>query len=96
MRNTNVQKLSDVLKAFVNTYQHRYKLRQVQLKEVWEEVLGKGIANHTEHIYIKNNKLIVKLNSDVLKHELSFGKSKIVKMINEAMGEELIDDVIIR
>jgi hypothetical protein len=37
----------------------------------------------------------VKLNSSVLREELSYGKEKIIKIINEKMGSELITKLIL-
>jgi hypothetical protein len=35
----------------------------------------------------------VKLNSSVLREELSYGKDKIIEMINKALGKDLIHDI---
>ncbi|MDX1784359.1 MAG: DciA family protein, partial [Aequorivita vladivostokensis] len=40
--------------------------------------------------------LYVQLSSSVLREELSYGKEKIVKLLNEELGKELIKKVVLR
>ena len=45
---------------------------------------------------VKNKTLYVKLSSSVLREELSYGKEKIIKMINEEMGKEVVTKLVLR
>jgi predicted nucleic acid-binding Zn ribbon protein len=54
------------------------------------------IAKHTKDIYIKNKQLFVTLDSSALRNELSMAKTKIIKMLNEAVGSEIINDIILK
>jgi hypothetical protein len=38
---------------------------------------------------------VVKLKSSVLREELSYGKEKIIKMMNEELGENLISKIML-
>ena len=66
---------------------------QIQVKEVWIEVMGQGVANYTESVSLKNGLLIVKLKSSALREELNYGKNKIVSMMNEALNQVEIKEV---
>ena len=68
----------------------------VLVKEAWAEVMGNGVNTYTKNIQFKNGTLIVELTSSVLREELSYGKDKIIKMINEELHKEVIKDVILR
>ena len=57
--------------------------------------MGPSINKYTTQITVRRNKLFVTIESAPLKQELSFGKEKIKKMINEELGEEYIQDVVI-
>ncbi len=57
--------------------------------------MGKTIANRTDAIFFKESKLIVKLNSSVLREELSFSKNKIIQLLNDDIGEEVVKEVIL-
>lgn len=71
------------------------KLDETKLITSWEKVMGKTIAKHTIRIYISKKKLFVHLNSSVVRQELGYGKDKIIAMMNEAAGKELITEVIL-
>ena len=52
--------------------------------------MGAGVASYTTEVKLQNGTLIICLSSSVLREELSYGKDKIVRMINEEMGEDLV------
>ena len=88
--------LKDVLKQFLKTYRLEEKLVGVQVRASWEKLMGTTIAKHTVDIYIKQRKLYVSFDSAALRTELSYAKEKVKKMLNEELGEELIDEVVLR
>jgi hypothetical protein len=45
---------------------------------------------------LKGNTLYVALSSAVLREELSYGKDKIITMINEELRKELVKHLILR
>lgn len=96
MRKTNEQSISEVIKQIFANPKISNKLDEVQLVNIWEELMGKTIARHTEKITLKNGKLTLKLDSAVLKEELSYSKQKVKEVLNEALGKESIKEVVIR
>lgn len=90
----NEQTLGEAIKEMLRALRLDDKLNESKLIHSWEEIVGKMIANHTRDIYIKNKKLIVKLDSPALKNELSYSKTKMLKTLNDAAGEEVITDII--
>lgn len=59
---------------------------QIYVKEAWTEVMGQGVANYTESVSMKNKTIFVKLSSSALREELQYGQDKIVKMMDDALG----------
>ncbi|PCJ85749.1 MAG: RNA-binding protein [Flavobacteriales bacterium] len=96
MRNDNTQSLKDVLQQMMDTYRLTPKINEVKLIYSWEKVLGKTIAKHTTSLKIKNKKLIIKLDSSVLREELAYNKTKIIQLMNEEVGEVVIEDVLLK
>jgi len=45
---------------------------------------------------LKGGILYVELTSAVLREELSYGKDKIIKMINEELRREIVREVVLR
>jgi len=68
----------------------------MQIEEVWEELMGKTIARYTDSIQIVNQTLFISTSVAPLKNELLFQKEKIIQRVNEALGEKVIKDVVIR
>ena len=59
-------------------------------------VMGKTIARYTDSIQIVNQTLFISTSVAPLKNELLFQKEKIIQRVNEALGEKVIRDVVIR
>jgi hypothetical protein len=55
--------------------------------------MGNGVVSYTQEVTLKGTTLYVKLNSSVLREELSYGKEKIRAMMNEALGKEEIKKI---
>ena len=68
----------------------------MQIEEVWEKVMGKTIARYTENIRVINKTLFITTNVAPLKQELGYQKEKIKLRVNEALGEKVIDEVVIQ
>ena len=69
-------------------------LSKVFLKKVWSNVIGENVSQYTENIYIKDNTLFLKINSSVLKQELSYGIDKIIENFNKEVGSNEIKKII--
>lgn len=89
-------KLGDALKQFVQTSKLKNGIRAAQIEEVWLELMGATIAKYTDKIYIFDQKLFIQTNVGPLKNELGFQKQQIIERVNEKMGENIINDVIIK
>jgi hypothetical protein len=66
------------------------------VREAWQNVMGNGVNNYTTEIQLKGSTLYVALSSAVLREELSYGKDKIIKMINEEVQKELVTHLVLR
>jgi len=96
MKKHNDQRIDEVLKNLVGGYKHKSKLYKNKLATTWENMMGATIAKYTSRISIRNKKLFITIDSAPLKQELSFAKEKIKKVMNEELGEQFIDEVVIR
>lgn len=88
--------ISDILKSFVETNKLEHGLNDVQVREAWVELMGSGVNNYTDKVYLQGSKLFVNLSSSVLREELSYGKDKICKMLNEHLGKTVVTEVILK
>lgn len=94
-KNENLS-LEDVLKEFVDKNKLQTGLDKVNVREVWNREMGPAIEKYTTAIKLQNDTLYIQLSSSVLREELSYGKEKIMKMLNEELGRELIKKLVLR
>jgi len=69
---------------------------RVDAREAWVKLMGNGVNNYTTAVELRNETLFISLSSSVLREELSLGKTKIIKMINEELGKELVKKLVLR
>ena len=89
-------KIGDAIKQFLNQSRLKGDIQAMQIHEVWEKVMGKTIARYTENIKVINRTLFITTHVAPLKQELVYQKAQIVSRINEALGEKVIDEVVIK
>jgi predicted nucleic acid-binding Zn ribbon protein len=92
----NEHSIKDAIELLLKTYKLDDRLAERRLINSWEEVMGKMIANHTKDLYIKHKQLIVVLDSSALRNELAMAKTKIIKMMNDVAGAEVINEVVLK
>ncbi|WP_340112319.1 DUF721 domain-containing protein [Maribellus mangrovi] len=96
MRRSNTQSLSEVLKEYIEQHRIERKLKEVDVVEGWEKLLGKTIAHYTRNIYIRKRILFVEISSAVVKNELFMMREEICRRINENAGEEIVEKIIFK
>ena len=88
--------IQQAMQQFLKNSRLKQGIQSVQVEELWEQVMGKTIAKYTEKLEIKGNTLFITSQVAPLKNELLYQKEKIIERINEAMGEKLIKEVVIK
>ena len=88
--------IGDAIKQFLAQSRIKGDIQALQINEVWERLMGKTIARYTENIKIINRTLFITTTVAPLKQELLYQKEKIKLRVNEALGEKLIDEIVIQ
>jgi len=96
MRKSNTQTIASVIKDYLKEAQIEGKLKEVQVVNSWEELVGKVIARRTNRIYIKNGKLYLHMNSSIVKNELLMHREGIIERINTNAGEEIVKEIVLK
>jgi hypothetical protein len=71
-------------------------LNNIKVQNLWREVMGNNVNSYTNEIVLKKNTLYVNLNSSVLRQELSFGKQKIIDLLNKELGKTVVKKIVLR
>ena len=88
--------IGDVLKQFISQNKLEAGMDVVNVRDAWKNLMGNGVNNYTTEIQLKGSTLYVALSSAVLREELSYGKEKIIKMINEELRKDLVTNLVLR
>ncbi len=92
-RSSKEKHLGDVINKLLKAYDLEDKMKELDLLQAWPDLMGKAVAHRTKSIEVKNQKLILKIDSSVMREELHIGKQVIIHRVNEFMGKEIIRDV---
>jgi len=88
--------LGEAMKEFIKENRLQKGIDKVEANDAWVKLMGKGVNNYTTSVELKNHTLYISLSSSVLREELSMGKSKIIAMLNEELGKDLIRKLVLR
>jgi hypothetical protein len=88
--------LAEALQQFLRQSRMKGNIQAFQITDVWEELMGKTIARYTDSIQIINHTLFISTSVAPLKNELLYQKEKIIQRVNDALGDNVIKDVVIR
>ncbi|MGN6511159.1 MAG: DUF721 domain-containing protein [Chitinophaga sp.] len=96
MRNRTVS-MGDALREYLNKSRFKPRLMEVRIQENWEQVVGKTIARYTESVQLfEGSKLVITTTVAPLKQELNYSKDRIMKLVNDMLGEDIVKEVMIR
>lgn len=88
--------MGDILKEIIQSNKLQPGMDQVAVRDAWKNLMGNGVNSYTRNVALKGSTLYVELTSAVLREELSFGKTKIVQILNEELGKEVVKEVVLR
>ena len=95
-RSNDNRPIEEILKEFVETHNLQAGLDKVNVRDAWANLMGNGVNNYTTTIELKHDTLYVQLSSSVLREELSYGRDKIVTMLNESLGKDIVKKLVLR
>ena len=84
--------ITDALVDFLRESGLEQPVLEVQMEEVWPQVMGETVAKLTRSVVVKDGMLIVHVNSAALKAQLFENRFELVRKLNEAVGAEVIRD----
>lgn len=68
---------------------------QASISDTWNEIMGSAVARHTRSIRIDNKILKITVDNSPLRHQLSHSKSRIVQLVNEKAGRQVVLECLI-
>ena len=88
--------INQAIQEFLKQSRIKGGIQALQIEDVWEQIMGKTIARYTDKLQIIGDKLIITTTVAPLKHELIYQREKIKQRVNEALGQKVVNEVIIQ
>lgn len=95
MRKQKAEAVGLIVRQFLREEGLETPYNEYRLIESWPDVMGPGIARHTSNLQIRNRVLFVHLTSSVLRAELMAGRALLVRRLNEYVGAQVIDKMVL-
>lgn len=87
------QSLKMVIQELLKDRGFDKKFHELEIFRSYREVVGEVISKKTREIYMREKTLVLKMDSGVLKQELSYQRSRIADLINEKLGSIAVEKV---
>ena len=88
--------LGEALEDLLSSKRIKKGLTEALIKQQWPQIMGDAIAKHTTAMYFKEGVLTLYCNSSVIKNELRVHKDKAIQLINEALKDNAVSEIIIK
>lgn len=92
-RKSNEQSLGEVITDLLKVYRLDSRMKELDVKDAWKAVMGEVVSRKTLNVKLRGKILVVSLDSGVMKEEFSYNKQRIIEIMNEKLGEEVIKEV---
>jgi predicted nucleic acid-binding Zn ribbon protein len=88
--------LGDAIKSFLNKSKLKQGVQSQQIAEVWEQLMGKTIARYTDSLQLVNHTLFVTTHVAPLRQELLYQQEQLIQRLNEVLGENSVQKIVVR
>ena len=95
-RNNKLKSIKSILDNFVEQDNLVDGFFNIKIKNAWEKAVGKKIIDYTKEIYVKGSILFISVSNPILKQEILYSRQKVIDLINEDLGKELIKKVVLK
>lgn len=85
--------VGDILQKSLKAYRKKKDLGMIKIWDLWEDAVGKEIAENAKPAAFKGDVLLVHVNSSPWMHHLQFLKKDIIDKINSKMGKDMVGEL---
>lgn len=93
MKRTEPKSVTEIIEESIAGAGLSGEVAQQKACYLWPEIVGPGVNRYTFRRYVDHGVLHVYLTSAVLKQELSYHRSRLIDMINQAVGSRAITSI---
>lgn len=94
MKRTEAKTIGDIVQEYLKKENLDTALDEHRASALWPQVVGQGINRYTVTRWVKDGVMHVQLSSAPLRNELQLNRSRLIALINESLGREVIHEII--
>ncbi|MBE85989.1 MAG: hypothetical protein CMC64_02915 [Flavobacteriaceae bacterium] len=95
-RNYKLKSIKSILENFVDQDKISDGIFNVKIKQAWEKAVEKKILDYTKSIYIKRDVLFIEVSNPILKQEILYSRQKVIDLINDDLGKEIVKKIVLK
>jgi predicted nucleic acid-binding Zn ribbon protein len=96
MKRNEPTAVGGVMPAYFEALGIQDKVNEAILMLAWNEQMGQVISKKTTHLEVKNRVLYVSISSAPLRGNLLLKREQLVRLLNDSVGTQVIDDIVFR
>ncbi len=96
MKRTEAKNIGQIIDELLKRENLDVALDEHRASAMWPQIVGDGINRYTIKRYVNNGVMTVHLSSASLSNELMLNRASIIQRINEALGREVIHEIIFK
>lgn len=90
LRKPEASTMADAIAHWMKVNHLEDKFAESDITLSWAELVGPLISRHTKRIRIENRILKIEVDNAPLRQQLSLSKTRIIKLVNEKAGRQLV------
>lgn len=94
MQKTQAKQIGDIVQEYLKRENLDTALDEHRASALWPQIVGHGINRYTVTRWVKDGVMHVQISSAPLRNELNLNRSRVIALINEALGREVIREII--
>lgn len=96
MKRTEARNIGQIMYDLLKKENLDVALDEHRASALWPHIVGDGINRYTIKRYVKDGVMTVHLSSASLANELMLNRQAIITRINQALGRDIIRDIIFK
>ena len=96
MKRTEARNIGQIITDLLKKENLDVALDEHRASALWPQIVGDGINRYTIRRYVKDGVMTVHMSSASLANELMYNRESIIQRINEALGREIIREIVFK
>ena len=96
MKRTEAKNIGEIINDLLKRENLDVALDEHRASALWPQIVGDSINRYTVRRYVKNGVMTVHMSSASLANELMLNRATLIARINEALGRDIITEIIFK